>query len=138
MNPNPPATDEARGAKIHHLRVWLIALIVVVAYFGVGKGRIPFVAAWASTLPGWLKLGSALLFCGLMVRVFVGIYRGVFLGRTILHGSWLIAAVFSGFLFAACMADNPAIFVALSLGLYLLDLLCRCCVGAFSRKAGRA
>jgi hypothetical protein len=138
MNGNPTTKEKHHGLKARPFKVWFIALALVVAYFSVGKGRFSFIVAWAAAIPVWLKVISGLLLYGLAACVFVGMHRGVLVGRRVLHYGWLVAAVLCGFLFAVCMADNPPLFVGLSLGIYVVDLLCRGCVSFTSRKPHHA
>ncbi len=138
MNADQPTTAECQTRKFHPFRVWLVGLVLMLAYFNVGKGRFTFIVSWASTLPAWLKVVSGVIFYALLACVFVGMHRGVLLRRRIMHYSWLVAAVVSGFCFAACVADTPVLFAAVSLGVYLLNILCRGCVRLLSRKANRA
>jgi hypothetical protein len=118
--------------------VWIVSLALVVGYISVGRGRIPFVAAWATAIPAWVKVASALLLYALGAVVFVGIHRGVPLGKGRLPYCWLFAFVVAGYWFAVCFAADPAVFMGLTFGLYPVKLLCRGCVWAFGRKARRA
>jgi len=128
-------TDSAatRDRKSHprtlrQLRVLLISVAIVVAYGELGTGRFPFAVSWAAGIPVWMKVASGCSLYVVSAYVLTDMHRGVLLGRQVMGGHWLVVAVMVGIAFALSMADHPAIFIAVSLGIYPLDRLCRAVV----------